>query len=141
MPQGHLPTRLLSTLKRAWPLLPILVLTLFPFGWLGRACPLFGYWFNRFFHGVWVHAIAHFGIFLSLGLTLLLLFPRLLDRPKRYIGLAIWAGVAQEIIQLAYKQRPLVFDEFWDLWIDLLGLLAAYGLMRLWPRDPQESQN
>ncbi len=117
-------------LLRLWPLGILLSLCLFPFGWLGERWPRFGIWLGQTFHGPLGHGIAHFGIFLIIGLLLLGFFPRLRSQFGLFLLLGLGLGIAQEGIQLLYKQRPLVWDELRDLIVDLGGMIAAYGLFK-----------
>lgn len=115
-------------LLRLWPLGIFLVISLFPFGWLGEQWPWFGLWLGQTLRGPLGHGIAHFSLFLLLGLLLLWFFPRLRSRLGLSLLLGLGLGIAQEGIQLLYKQRPLVWDELRDLVVDLVGMIAAYGL-------------
>jgi hypothetical protein len=54
-----------------------------------------------------------------------------------YMGLLLTLGLGQEAFQLLYKQRPLMFDDFRDLAIDLVAALAAFLALRLWQRRRQ----
>lgn len=131
MPQLN---RSIQRLFRLWPLALLLGLSLFPFGWLGERWPRFGIWLGETFRGAWGHGIAHFGIFFVIGLTLLWTFPRLRSHLGLFLLVGLALGVAQEGIQLVYKQRPLVWDELRDLVVDQLGMVAAYGGARLLSR-------
>lgn len=128
---------------RLLPLALLLGFSLFPFGWLGERWPRFGIWLGQTFSGDWGHGIAHFGIFFVIGLTLLGMFPTLRSRLGIFLLIGLGLGIAQEGIQLIYKQRPLVWDELRDLVVDLIGMLAAYGGARVLNRgdhfrDPQD---
>lgn len=121
-----------KTLTRLWPLLGLLILILFPFGWLGEQWPPFGRVLNVVFATTGEHAIGHSILFGLLGLGLLSVFPRLRARLGLYLALLLAAGVGQEMFQLLYKNRPLVFDDFRDLVVDLTAALAAFLAVRLW---------
>ncbi|HEX9371460.1 MAG TPA: hypothetical protein VF897_10655 [Roseiflexaceae bacterium] len=85
--------------------------------------------------------VGHVSQFLLLGVLALIVFPALRRRPVRYIGLALLVGVGQECFQLLFKHRPLVFDDGFDVLIDLLGALGAYVAVWVWRRasaDPTE---
>jgi hypothetical protein len=125
----HIPHKL--TLRRLWPLLAILLIVIFPFGWLANLLPAFGQFTGALFPDVNAHAVGHTTIFLLFGLTLLGVFPHLRRHPWRYLALLLLAGLAQEGFQLAYKQRPIEFDEFRDLATDLFGGLAAFAIAML----------
>lgn len=115
---------------RILPLL--LLLTLFPVGWLTTLSPTFDTVMGWLFGTVEAHAIAHATIFLSLGLALLAIVPALRRHPWRYVALMLVFGVAQEALQLLYKQRPIEFDEFRDLGTDAVGFVVALLVQRSW---------
>jgi len=135
--------RFTRQILRLLPLVLLLCLSLFPFGWLGERWPRFGIWLGQTFRGDWGHGIAHFGIFFAIGLTLLWMFPVLRSRLGILLLIGLALGIAQEGVQLIYKQRPLVWDELRDLVVDQIGMLAAYGEFRVLNRsdpfrDPQD---
>jgi hypothetical protein len=118
-----------ATLRRIWPVVALLLLVLFPFGWLGEVWPAFGALTGLIFATAREHAAGHTALFLVLGTTLLLVVPALRSRPAAYCLLMLLAGIAQEAFQLAYKQRPLAFDDGRDLVTDLAGALLALALV------------
>jgi hypothetical protein len=118
---------------RIIPLLALLAIALFPFGWLGEIWPAFGALLSWRFDTALAHAVGHTLIFGALGIALLYSFPKLLARPPWYFGLILLAALGQEGIQLLYKQRALVVDDFRDLAIDLIagGLIFAIAWLRV----------
>jgi hypothetical protein len=110
----------------------LLVLILFPFEWLGAWWPAFDHALGTTFATEIDHAIAHATLFAILGLLVLMLFPALQWHARRYFGLLVLAGMGQETLQLAFKQRALAYDDMRDLLVDLLGLALAFVLVRLW---------
>jgi hypothetical protein len=118
-----------SLIARLAPLFVVLVLTLFPFGWLGKEWPTFGSALNWAFATAREHAIGHSTIFFLLGVLTLATFPSLRARLGLYLGTMFLIGLGQELFQLLYKQRPLVFDDGRDLLTDLIGLIAAFGIV------------
>ena len=78
------PRSLIGSRPWLWPLIVLLALALFPFGWLGEVWPAFGAVLGRVFATDLAHAIGHSLIFCILGGVLLLIFPALLTRPWRY---------------------------------------------------------
>jgi len=121
-----------ARLARFAPLLILLGLTLFPFGWLGELWPAFGYGLDRVFATDGRHAIGHAALFFLLGLLALVVVPSLLARPWRYLGLLLLAGVGQEFFQLLYKGRLLIFDDSRDLLTDLVGIALAFVVIWSW---------
>jgi hypothetical protein len=119
---------------RLWPLAALLVVGLFPIGWLGEVYAPLGGLLEGTFGSVEAHAVAHALIFLLIGAALLAAFPALRSRPLLYFGLLLAAALCQEGIQLLYKQRPLVYDDFRDIGVDTIGMAAAFLLARLWNR-------
>jgi VanZ family protein len=105
---------------------------LFPYGQLADASPFFYRLFYQTLSSEKLHWIGHFGIFFSLGLLMLYLFPRLRFTPLGYGLIIMVAAVGQEFFQLLYKQRRVVFDDFKDLMIDMVGAIAAFGLVWFW---------
>src|SRR5207253_1407645 len=112
--------------------LAILAGILFPFGWLGEVWPAFGQVLGGVFAGDGRHAVGHTVLFILLGLAVLGIWPALRGRPGPYLALLLLAGIGQEAFQLLYKQRPLVYDDFRDLAVDLTAALAAFLALRLW---------
>ena len=132
MTNSKLKTQNSKLTQRFWPLLLLLALVLFPFGWLGEQIPGFGLFLGWLFASAREHAIGHTLLFLLLGLAALFTFPGLARRPWHYLGLMLLVAIFQEGFQLLYKARPLVFDDFRDLVTDMIGSLLALGLIRVW---------
>jgi hypothetical protein len=128
-------------LARAWPLLALLALVLFPFGWLGQEWPAFGQVIDLIFATAREHAVGHAALFAILGAALLLVFPALRRRPALYLAVIMIAALGQEAFQLAYKQRPLVYDDARDLVTDLIGALLALALVTLVARWREAAGN
>ena len=115
-----------------------LLLALAPIGWLGEVWRPLGSVLDGRFNSVAAHALAHAGIFFLLGLALPAAFPAVRARPLWFFGFLLAVAIGQEGIQLLYKQRPLVFDDLRDIVTDLVGMAAAFALVRarpggLWP--------
>ncbi|MEN9938273.1 MAG: hypothetical protein RLZZ387_4852 [Chloroflexota bacterium] len=110
--------------------LPLVFFTLFPIGWLGEVYRPVGRVLDNHFGSVTAHAVAHALIFFLLGLALLGAFPVLRARPLLFFGVVLLFALGQEGLQLLYKQRPLVYDDFRDLVVDGTGAAAAYALFR-----------
>jgi len=123
-----------SSFVRRVPLLALLALTLFPFGWLGQLWPAFGRGLDVVFSTDGRHAIGHAALFCLLGLVALGVLPRLRERPGRYFSLLLMAGVGQEFFQMLYKGRLLWFDDSRDLLTDLAGLVLAFVIVWRWGR-------
>jgi hypothetical protein len=124
----------LPTTMRLMPLLMLLALILFPFGWLGEQWPAFGRGLDQVFSTDGWHAIGHAALFGLLGLAALIVLPCLRTRPMRYLGMLLLAGVGQEFFQLLYKGRLLLFDDGRDLLADLIGIVIAFAVVRSWQR-------
>src|SRR5919205_47247 len=91
-----------STSLHMLPLLVLLLLTLFPFGWLGELWPLLGREIDQLFPSDGWHAIGHASLFCLLGLVALMVLPRLRARPLRYLGVLLLVGIGQEFFQMLY---------------------------------------
>jgi hypothetical protein len=128
---------ILQRVTRLWPLLVLGGLVLFPFGWLGEVWPPFGRVLDWVFATNREHAAGHSIMFALLGLVLLTVFPFLQARLGLYLGAILAAGVGQETFQLLYKARPLVFDDFRDLAVDLTAALLVFLAVRLWQQVRQ----
>jgi len=120
------------------PLLVLLMLILFPFGWLGEQWPAFGRELDQLFSTDGRHAIGHAALFTLLGLAALIVLPHLRTRPMRYLGMLLLVGVGQEFLQLLYKRRLLLFDDGRDLLTDLAGMIVALALVWIWRRIVSE---
>jgi hypothetical protein len=129
----------LPTLTRLAPLLALLALTLFPFGWLGESWPEFGRWLDLMFPTDAWHAIGHAGLFCLLGLAALAVLPRLRAQPWGYVGVLLQFGLGQEFFQMLYKGRLLLFDDSRDLLTDLVGMIVAFVAVRLWWRSVRQA--
>jgi hypothetical protein len=114
------------------PLLVLLALTLFPFGWLGELWPAFGHVLDYVFSTDGRHAVGHTTLFCLLGLVALAVLPQLRARPGRYLSTLLLVGVGQEFFQMLYKGRLLLFDDGRDLLTDLAGILVAFAVVWVW---------
>ena len=72
---------------RLMPLLVLLALILFPFGWLGELWPAFGRELDQLFSTDGWHAIGHATLFSLLGLAALVVLPQLTHKAQ----CATWA--------------------------------------------------
>lgn len=106
-------------------------LALFPYGWLAERWWLFGWVTDFIFATELAHIIGHLILFAAVGTAVLHTFPRLQRRPRLYLTLIFWLGLAQEILQLvSFKQRPFAANELLDITVDLLGAFIAYKFYR-----------
>jgi hypothetical protein len=127
-------TNRIPTSMRLAPLLVLLALTLFPFGWLGQLWPAFGRGLAGVFSTDGRHALGHAALFCMLGLAALAVLPHLHARPVRYLVLLLLVGVGQELFQMLYKGRLLLFDDGRDLLTDLAGIVVAFAFAWCWRR-------
>jgi hypothetical protein len=118
-------------------LLLMLLLVLFPFGWLGQLWPAFGRGLDQLFSTDERHAIGHAALFCLLGLAALAALPRLYAKPARYAGLLLIVGGGQEFLQMLYKRQLLLFDDGRDLLTDLAGIMLAFALVWMWRRSKE----
>jgi fumarate reductase subunit D len=126
---NHIPTT-----ARLVPLLVLLALMLFPFGWLGEQWPAFGRRLEQVFSTDARHAIGHAALFCLLGLATLIVLPRLHTRPMRYLGMLLLVGIGQEFFQMLYKSQLPLFDDSRDLLTDLAGMIVAFAVLWSWRR-------
>ena len=138
--QNSLQQRKNFNLNARWLLAGLLVLVgvalfpygLVPFGRIFSFSPDLKYVLYYIFSAWQVHVVGHALIFLVIGTAVLLRFPSLLSRPKFYFGLMLVLGVLQEFLQIVgFKHRALMFDDVFDVFVDLTGALAAFLLLRL----------
>ena len=130
----ELMLRLGCAITHLAPLLVLLALTLFPFGWLGELWPAFGRGLDLAFPDDRRHAVGHALLFCMLGSTMLMLLPALRAKPARYLSALMLIGIGQEFFQMLYKGRLLLFDDSRDLLTDLAGIVAAFVLVWGWQR-------
>ncbi len=123
---------ILDRFVRLAPLLVLLALTLFPFGWLGELWPALRHGLDLVFSSDGRHAVGHASLFCLLGLVALAVLPQLHARPARYLGMLLLAGVGQELFQMLYKGRLLLFDDGRDLLTDLAGIVVAFAVVWCW---------
>jgi hypothetical protein len=121
-------------IARLTPLLVLLALTLFPFGWLGQLWPAFGRGLDQVFATDGRHAVGHALLFCLLGLAALAVLPQLRASPARYLGILMLAGIGQEFFQMLYKRQLLLFDDGRDLLTDLAGMIVAFVVIWCWRR-------
>lgn len=116
---------------RCWPLLALLALALFPFGWLAEQWA----WVDRIatflFATEAAHAVGHATIFALVGTALLTLFPALRRRPLAYLALVLLVAVAQEGFQLLYKGRGVAINDITDIGTDLVAAGVVFAIVRL----------
>lgn len=103
---------------------------LFPYGWLARLWPAFGWFVDWLFATEMAHHIGHSLIFAALGWFLLTMFPLLQERFALYLSLIGLLGLSQELLQLWYKQRPLGLNDGKDLLVDVAAAAFFYFVYR-----------
>jgi hypothetical protein len=120
-----------SRYARFLPLAILLLLALFPYGWLGELWPATGDFINEYFYSARRHAVGHVFIFLFLGLAVLMAFPNLKERPWLFFGIMLVAALGQEFFQAVYKNILDIYDTSRDIFTDMVGLMVAFGLVWL----------
>ncbi|MFV9503879.1 MAG: hypothetical protein AB4911_04860 [Oscillochloridaceae bacterium umkhey_bin13] len=110
-------------------LLTVLIgFAVFPFGWLAQLSSTANTVGRLFFPNELAHNISHALLFASLGVILLVTVPALRLRPMHYGAIILLIGMAQEGVQLVYKQRGVVWNDLIDLVIDLTAAMVVYLL-------------
>ena len=131
-------------LNSRWLLAGLLLLVgaaLFPYGLIpfGRILSFSPALRHEMYHlfATWqAHVIGHAALFFVLGTAVLLAFPALLKRPKLYFGIILLLGVLQEFFQIVgFKHRGVVFDDIFDVAVDLTGAFVAFLLLRLYQKS------
>ncbi len=106
---------------------------LLPLAWFTRYSPLYLRAFNLLFGPLWTHIVTHALLFAALAYLAATSLGHRYWRQAPWavavgvLGLVLAAGLFQECIQLAYKARPIVADDFLDIGVDLTG--GAAGLL------------
>lgn len=122
--------RITTTLARRRILLALLVFALIPYGWLAEQNP----WMQPLLYSLFAteaaHAVGHSLIFAAVGWALLACFPGLRAHPWRYLGLILLVALAQEALQLGYKGRGIIMNDFTDVGIDLVAAGTVWALAR-----------
>jgi glycopeptide antibiotics resistance protein len=127
-------------LNPRWLLAGLLVLigaALFPYGLIPldrilSFSPEVSIFVERILSSWQAHVIGHAAIFMMMGTAVLLRFPSLLNRPKIYLGIMFVLGVLQEFFQIVgFKHRAIVFDDIFDVFVDIIGALIAFFVLRL----------
>src|SRR5690349_14147917 len=96
---------------RLTPLLLLLAFTLFPLEWLGLKWHPLGTVLDTLFPTDNAHTVGHALLYSTLGAGLLILLPALRTRMPAYLLLVLATGLGQEAFQLAFKHRPLAYDD------------------------------
>jgi hypothetical protein len=100
----------------------LVVVVLFPYGWLAENWPIFDRFTGFIFGSEAAHVAGHVGLFMLLGTAVLLIFPRLKQRPYLYFSLMAGMGMVQEFLQIvSFKHRPVAANDLFDLVVDLLA--------------------
>ncbi len=111
-------------------------LALIPYGWfpfwkIFKYAPELGWRIEMLFDSDAAHVIGHMSIFMMIGTAVLLWFPSLIYRPKVYLSIIFVLGFLQEFFQLiGFKHRAVVFDDFFDVFVDVVGALLALLVVR-----------
>lgn len=124
-----------ATLKHYAPLIVLVAIALFPFGWLTHLSPVADRLGDVFFPNEAAHAVGHALIFAAIGAALLLAFPLLRRRPALYFAVVLAVALGQEAFQLLYKRRPVVVNDITDIGTDLVAATLVLALWYLWSRE------
>ena len=109
----------------------LLLVALFPFGWLADKWPGFNRLAEFLFSSEAAHVLGHLILFCLVGTALLVIYPSLSEKVNSYLILILVVGILQESLQLVtFKQRLFRSDELLDIAVDLLGALAALKLFQ-----------
>ena len=111
--------------------LGLIGLAMVPYGWVAGYSSKASFIVYHVLGGAMTHVIGHFLLFALMGTAVTLIAPRLLKQPALYFGLMLLLGLLQEFLQLAtFKQRPISFDDGFDIVVDLAGAVVAFWLLR-----------
>src|SRR5690349_1930049 len=107
-------------------LLALLAFTLFPLEWLGLKWHPLGVALGTLFPTDHAHTVGHALLYSTLGASLLIALPALRTRVPAYLLIVLAAGLGQEAFQLAFKHRPVAYDDVRDLAVDLTAATAVF---------------
>lgn len=120
--------------RRVWPLVLALACVLFPFSWLSKVWQPFGMLFHLVFAMPLIYFTGHVALFCVAGLMILHLIPALRQHTSLYV-LALMSGAfLEEFIQLLVNAHPGLHKDGMNFLLDFGGILAGYGLWRIWQR-------
>jgi uncharacterized membrane-anchored protein len=124
-----------ATLKPYVPLIALVAIALFPFGWLTHLSPIADRLGDFFFPNEAAHAVGHALIFAAIGAALLVAFPGLRSRPVLYFAVVLAVALGQEAFQLLYKRRPVVLNDLTDIGTDLVAAALVMAMWYRWSRE------
>jgi hypothetical protein len=101
----------------------------FPVEWLGSISPGVGGILGQVFATDGAHTAGHATLFAGLGLGLLMLRPAWRRQPVPYLAAIALVALAQEGVQLWFKARPPLLDDFTDVLTDLAAALGVYCVL------------
>lgn len=134
-----------NKLRKRLPIYAVVVLiglAMVPYGWAAGYSSKASLIVYGVLGGAMTHIIGHFMLFALMGTAVSLLLPRLLKHPTLYFGLIFLLGVLQEFLQLVtFKQRPISFDDVFDVAVDLTGAAVAYWLLRRAIKPPKRCKH
>lgn len=106
-------------------------LAMTPYGWAAARWPGFGFVVDGLFSAEWAHVVGHMGLFALLATAVLSLFPSLKKQPALFFLIFTFLAFLQEGLQLVtFKHRPIIFDDLFDLAVDMAAVTAVYLIVR-----------
>ncbi|MCB8944913.1 MAG: hypothetical protein H6658_14280 [Ardenticatenaceae bacterium] len=115
---------------------------LFPYGWLANEWQGFGQFMNWLFATEGMHVVGHLGLYMVLGTAVLLIVPRLGERPYHYFGFLLSIGLIQEALQLlSFKHHFFSTNEFFDLGVDLVAAGLAFAAWKVFSQKQSQKES
>lgn len=123
--------------KQKWILIGgtavLIALALTPYGLVAEWFPAFGYFVDTLFSSQLSHFVGHMGIFLLMGTAVLLVFPKLQQKPQFYFALMAVLAFLQEFLQIiTFKNRPVNGSDIFDFVTDMTAATIVYCVIKLY---------
>ena len=111
----------------------LIALALTPYGLVAEHFPAFGYVVDVLFSSQLAHFVGHMGIFFLMGTAVLLVFPKLQQKPQLYFALMGILAFLQEFLQLVtFKHRPVDGGDIFDWVTDMTAATIVYCVIKLY---------
>jgi len=116
----------------------LLGIVLFPYGWLANNWWVMRWIEDAFFETELSHWVGHVVMYGALTTAVLIVFPHLLNQPRRYFGLIFAIGLVQETLQLiTFKHHFFTTNELFDLMVDLIAAGIVFVVAKIISRKRQ----
>ena len=125
--------------RRNWFILAtavLIALALTPYGLVAEQVPAFSYVVDVLFSSQLAHFVGHMGIFMVMGTAVLLVFPKLQQKPQVYFPLMAVLAFLQEFLQIiTFKNRPVNGSDIFDFVTDMVAATITYYVIKRMRRE------